>query len=184
MHGVIPNAAFCFSLYIIYVLKLSVCSLLILDIILSYRLFLNLFTSLFPEHFLHKFCVLFFAYVLHALPISSSLHSPFCYYKMGARGNVVVKALCCKSEGRGFETRWGEWHFSIYLILPPAPGPGVYTASNRNEYQKQKNKVYEEWSAACAWGWQPYCHLWADCLDNVGSPTSHNPIGLHGLLRG
>jgi hypothetical protein len=27
-------------------------------------------------------------------------------------------------------------------------------------------------------------HLWADCLDNVGSLTSHNPIGLHGLLRG
>jgi hypothetical protein len=24
----------------------------------------------------------------------------------------------------------------------------------------------------------------ADCLDNVGSLTSHNPIGLHGLLRG
>jgi hypothetical protein len=24
----------------------------------------------------------------------------------------------------------------------------------------------------------------ADCLDNVGSLTSHNPIGLQGLLRG
>jgi hypothetical protein len=32
-------------------------------------------------------------------------------------------------------------------------------------------------------GWQPYRHLWADCLDNVGSLTSHNPIGLHGQLR-
>jgi hypothetical protein len=28
-----------------------------------------------------------------------------------------------------------------------------------------------------------YIHLWADCLYNVGSLTSHNPIGLHGLLR-
>jgi hypothetical protein len=28
------------------------------------------------------------------------------------------------------------------------------------------------------------CQLWADCLDNVGSLTSHNPIGLHGLLQG
>jgi hypothetical protein len=27
-------------------------------------------------------------------------------------------------------------------------------------------------------------HLWADCLDNVESSTSHNPIGLHGLLQG
>jgi hypothetical protein len=29
--------------------------------------------------------------------------------------------------------------FSIYLILPAALGPEVYSASNRNEYQKQKN---------------------------------------------
>jgi hypothetical protein len=29
--------------------------------------------------------------------------------------------------------------FSIYLILPAALGPGVYSASNRIEYQKQKN---------------------------------------------
>jgi hypothetical protein len=31
--------------------------------------------------------------------------------------------------------------FSIYLILPATLGPGVYPASNRNEYQKQKNIV-------------------------------------------
>jgi hypothetical protein len=30
--------------------------------------------------------------------------------------------------------------FSIYLILPAALGRGVYSASNRNEYQKHKNK--------------------------------------------
>jgi hypothetical protein len=29
--------------------------------------------------------------------------------------------------------------FSIYLILPAVLGPGVYSASNRNEYQKKKN---------------------------------------------
>jgi hypothetical protein len=34
-----------------------------------------------------------------------------------------------------------------------------------------------------AWGWQPHRHLWADCLENVGASTSHNPMGLHGLLR-
>jgi hypothetical protein len=26
----------------------------------------------------------------------------------------------------------------MYLILPAAVGPGVYSASNRNEYQEQK----------------------------------------------
>jgi hypothetical protein len=32
---------------------------------------------------------------------------------------------------------------SIYLIFPAALGPGGYSASNRNEYQKQKNNVSE-----------------------------------------
>jgi hypothetical protein len=35
-----------------------------------------------------------------------------------------------------FDTYQGE---SIYLILPAALGPGVYSASNRNEHQKHKN---------------------------------------------
>jgi hypothetical protein len=34
------------------------------------------------------------------------------------------------------------------------------------------------------WDWQPYRHLWADFLENVGSSTSHNPMCLHGLLQG
>jgi hypothetical protein len=59
-------------------------------------------------------------------------------------GSVVVEALYCKPEGRGFETRRGEFIFSIYLILPAALGPGVHSVSNRNEYQKQKNNVSGE----------------------------------------
>jgi hypothetical protein len=31
---------------------------------------------------------------------------------------------------------------------------------------------------------QPHRQLWADCLENVGASTSHNPMGLHGLLQG
>jgi hypothetical protein len=54
-----------------------------------------------------------------------------------------VKALRYKPEGRGFDTRWGD--FYIYLILPAALGPGVYLASNRNEYQKLKN----HWGVKC-----------------------------------
>jgi hypothetical protein len=48
--------------------------------------------------------------------------------------SVVIQALCYKLEGRGFETRWGEQIFPIYLILLAALGSGVYSASNRNEY--------------------------------------------------
>jgi hypothetical protein len=62
----------------------------------------------------------------------------------GARGSVVVKELCYKPEGRGFQTWWGELIFSIHLILPAALGPGVYSASNRNQYQKQENNVSGE----------------------------------------
>jgi hypothetical protein len=49
----------------------------------------------------------------------------------------VVKALCCKPEGRGFDTRRGD-----FLNLPNTSGrtrPWVYSASNRNEYQKHKS---------------------------------------------
>jgi hypothetical protein len=101
-----------------------------------------------------------------------------------ARGSVMVKAVCYKPEGHRFETRWGKLFFSIYLILPSALDPGVYSASNRNEYQKQKTNVSGGWSVAGEQDWQPCCHLWADCLDNTGSLTSHNHIGLQGLLWG
>jgi hypothetical protein len=43
-------------------------------------------------------------------------------------------------KDRGFEIRWGECS-SIDLILPAALDPGVYSAFDRNEYQKQKNNV-------------------------------------------
>jgi hypothetical protein len=50
----------------------------------------------------------------------------------GACSSVVVKEVCYKPEGRRFKA------------LPAALGPGVHSASNRNEYQKQKNNVSGE----------------------------------------
>jgi hypothetical protein len=70
--------------------------------------------------------------------------------KKGSRGSVVVKALCYKPGGSAFETRGSELIFSMYLILSDALGPGVYSASNRNEYQKQKKNVSGVYSAAGA----------------------------------
>jgi hypothetical protein len=50
----------------------------------------------------------------------SSLHPSsyvsYCQF-FGARGSVVVKALCYKPEGRRFDTRWGE-----FLNLPNPSG--------------------------------------------------------------
>jgi hypothetical protein len=37
-----------------------------------------------------------------------------------------------------------DFLLSTYLILPAALSPGVYSASNRNEYQKQKSNVSGE----------------------------------------
>jgi len=31
----------------------------------------------------------------------------------GERGSTVVKALCYKSEGRWFDSRWCHWNFSL-----------------------------------------------------------------------
>jgi hypothetical protein len=42
--------------------------------------------------------------------------------------------------------------FQIYLILPAALEPGVHSASNRNEYHKQKNNVSGEKSTTGAEG--------------------------------
>jgi hypothetical protein len=58
-----------------------------------------------------------------------------------ASSSVVVKAMCYKPKGGGFETRAGEWIFSMYLIHPASLGPEVYSASNRNEYRRKKNNI-------------------------------------------
>jgi hypothetical protein len=52
----------------------------------------------------------------------------------------VVEVLCRKPEGS--KTDEVNEFFSICLI-PPAPlNLGVDSASNRNEYQKQKNNIF------------------------------------------
>ena len=48
----------------------------------------------------------------------------------------MVKVLCYKSEGRWFDSRWCHWNFSLPKYLRSDYGPGVDSASNRNEYQE------------------------------------------------
>jgi hypothetical protein len=52
------------------------------------------------------------------------------YYLMGVRGGLVVKVPRYKPVGRGFDSRLCHWNFSMSYN-----GPGVDSASNRNEYQ-------------------------------------------------
>jgi hypothetical protein len=66
------------------------------------------------------------------------------------------------------------WSFQLHY------GPVVDSVSNRNEYQESSwGKGRPAHKAE-----KPHRHLWADCLENVGASTSHNRIGLHGLLQG
>jgi hypothetical protein len=57
-----------------------------------------------------------------------------CSYS-GARGGVVVKAPRYKLAGRGFDSQLCHWNFSVTLSYRSHYGPGVDSASNRNEYQ-------------------------------------------------
>ena len=48
----------------------------------------------------------------------------------------LVEALRYNPEGRGFDSRWVHWNFSLTLSFRPHYDPGVDSASNRNEYQE------------------------------------------------
>jgi hypothetical protein len=55
------------------------------------------------------------------------------------RGRAVaqlVEALRYKPEGRGFDSRWCQWNFSLTQFFRPHYGFGIHSASNRNEYQE------------------------------------------------
>ena len=54
----------------------------------------------------------------------------------GDCGSTVVKVLCYKSEGRWFDSRWCHCNFSLTYSFRSHYGPGVDSASNRNEYQE------------------------------------------------
>ena len=51
-------------------------------------------------------------------------------------GGTVVKVLCYKSEGRWFDPSWCHCNFLLTKRFRSHYGPGVDSASNRNEYQE------------------------------------------------
>lgn len=57
---------------------------------------------------------------------------------------IVVEALWYKLEGCGFHTREGTLISPIYLNRPATLSPVIYSVSNKNEPQTQKNNVF--WS--------------------------------------
>jgi hypothetical protein len=53
----------------------------------------------------------------------------------GSRGGLVVKTLRYKPASSGFDSRLCHWNFSVTSSFRSHYGPGVNSASNKNEYQ-------------------------------------------------
>ena len=59
-----------------------------------------------------------------------------CELKIHISYIILVEALRYKLEGRGFDSWWSHWNFSLTQSFQPHYGPGVDSASNRNEYKE------------------------------------------------
>jgi hypothetical protein len=114
--------------------------------------------------------------LLHAQPsVQTTLKTPFLFCCLWA--TVCLFRSHCLATGL-HATIWILEHPS-HIIL--ADGPGFNSASNRNECQESSFRV------------KGGHHIWLTTLpssvnwlsrENVGASTSHNPTGLHGLLKG
>jgi hypothetical protein len=107
------------------------------------------------------------------------MHGRIKFCERCIRGHTVawlVEALCYKPEGRVFDSLC-HWNFSICLAFQLHYGPGVYSASNRNKYQKSSWGVKGDRNVRLTTS-PSVSRLSRKC----GTLTSHNPMGLHGLL--
>jgi hypothetical protein len=75
--------------------------------------------------------------------------------------------------------RWGGF-FQFTSSLQPHYGPGVDPASNRNEYEGSSWGVEGGRRVGLTSLPPSMCRL---SRENVGASTSHNSMGLHGLLK-
>jgi hypothetical protein len=54
---------------------------------------------------------------------------------MGYKVAQLVEALSYKPEGCEFSSQWSQWNFSLTSFFQSNYGPGVDSASKKNEYQ-------------------------------------------------
>jgi hypothetical protein len=83
---------------------------------------------------------------------------------MGYAVAQLVEALCYKPEGRGFDSRWCHWNFSLTQCFRPHYGPGVDSATNRNGYQENWWKLPTSTHLRATWH--------TDSLDMVVPPSN------------
>ena len=74
------------------------------------------------------------------------------------------EALRHKPPGREFDSQCGHWDFSLTSSIQPHYGPGVDSASNRNEYQEHLlgGKGDKDGRCVGSTNLPPSC---ADCLE-------------------
>jgi len=95
------------------------------------------------------------------------------------RGSTVVKVLCYKSEGRWFDPSWFQSIFIDIKFFRSQYGPGVDSASNRNEYEE----YFPGGKGGRCVSLTTYHHP-VPLLRNLGTLTSWNTLGPSGPVTG
>ena len=98
---------------------------------------------------------------------------------LGHAAAQLVEALRYTPEGRGFDPRWCHWNFSLTYFRPHC-GPGVNSASNRNEYQE----YFLGGKGGRCVGLTTLSPSCADCLVIWGASTSWSSQGLSRPVMG
>jgi hypothetical protein len=88
-------------------------------------------------------------------------------------GTSIQNKLRHKPEGRGFDSRWCHWNFSLTQYFRLRYGRGVDSASNRNEYQE----YFLGGKGGRCVGLKTLPPSCADCLE-IWEPDSWNTQGL------
>jgi hypothetical protein len=92
----------------------------------------------------------------------------------------LFEALHYKPKGRGFNSQLGNWNYSLAYFFRPQYGPGVDSASNRNEYQ---GYLLGGKGGRCV-GLTTVPPSCADCLEILGALTSWSSKGMSRPVMG